>query len=104
MDSSLIAIVTLVLGLAAGTALGWFFGSRPAADLRARLTETETATRELDERFRQAVKELGEASIENATLKANAASFAEQKAGLLAAQEALSSPNRRPGCSRRRRP
>ena len=89
MDSSLIAIVTLVLGLAAGTALGWFFGSRPAADLRARLTETETAVRELDERFRQAVKELGEASIENATLKANAASFAEQKAGLIAAQEAL---------------
>jgi DNA recombination protein RmuC len=89
MDSSLIAIVTLVLGLAAGTALGWFFGSRPAADLRARLTETEIAARDLDERFRQAVKELGEASIENATLKANAASFAEQKAGLLAAQEAL---------------
>jgi DNA recombination protein RmuC len=89
MDSSLIAIVTLVLGLAAGTALGWFFGSRPAADLRARLTESETAARDLDERFRQAVKELGETSIENATLKANAASFAEQKAGLLAAQEAL---------------
>ena len=35
------------------------------------------------------MKELGEASIENATLKANAANFEEQKAGLLAAQESL---------------
>lgn len=81
----LIAIFSLLLGMG----LGWFFASRPVADLRARLAGQESEAKELDARFRQAVKELGDVSIENATLKANAANFEEQKAGLLAAQESL---------------
>lgn len=89
MDSTLTLILILVFGLAAGTALGWFFGSRPVADLRGRLVEQEAGVKDLDARFRQAVKELSDASIENATLKANAANFEEQKAGLIAAQESL---------------
>ncbi|GAA4770819.1 DNA recombination protein RmuC [Novosphingobium ginsenosidimutans] len=89
MDSTLTLILLLVFGLGAGTGLGWFFGSRPVADLRVRLAEQEAASKDLDARFRQAVKELSEASIENATLKANAANFEEQKAGLIAAQESL---------------
>lgn len=89
MDSTLTLILILVFGLAAGTGLGWFFGSRPAADLRARLAEQEAGTKDLDARFRQAAKELSEASIENATLKANAANFEQQKAELLTAQESL---------------
>jgi len=89
MDSTLTLILILVFGLAAGTGLGWFFGSRPVADLRTRLAEMEAGAKDLDGRFRQAVKELGDASIENATLKANAANFEEQKAGLMAAQESL---------------
>jgi len=89
MDSTLTLILILVFGLAAGTGLGWFFGSRPVADLRTRLVELEAGAKDLDGRFRQAVKELGDASIENATLKANAANFEEQKAGLMAAQESL---------------
>ncbi|MFN5822116.1 MAG: DNA recombination protein RmuC [Novosphingobium sp.] len=89
MDSTLTLILILVFGLAAGTGLGWFFGSRPAADLRARLAEQEAGTKDLDARFRQAAKELSDASIENATLKANAANFEQQKAELLTAQESL---------------
>lgn len=89
MDSTLTLILLLVFGLGVGTGLGWFFGSRPVADLRVRLAEQEAASKDLDARFRQAVKELSEASIENATLKANAANFEEQKAGLMAAQESL---------------
>jgi len=87
MDGQLLLVTLFALLL--GLGLGWFFASRPVADLRARLSVQEAEARELDARFRQAVKELGDSSIENATLKANAASFAEQKAGLIAAQEAL---------------
>jgi DNA recombination protein RmuC len=89
MDSTLTAILILILGLAAGGAVGWFVGSRPAAELRARLDENEAETRELDARFRQAAQALGDASVENATLKANAASFEQQRAGLLIAQDSL---------------
>ncbi|MCZ8173440.1 MAG: DNA recombination protein RmuC, partial [Brevundimonas sp.] len=69
--------------------LGWLVGSRPVVDLKARLAEAEEGAKTLDERFRQAVKELGEARIEVATLTANAANFAEQKASLIAAQDSL---------------
>lgn len=89
MDSTLSLLIILVLGLAAGIGLGWFLGSRPASELRARLIDMESGAKDIDARLRQAVKELSDASIENATLKANAANFEEQKAGLLAAQESL---------------
>ncbi|MFM5924419.1 MAG: DNA recombination protein RmuC [Novosphingobium sp.] len=82
-------IVLILIALLVGAGLGWFAGSRPAAELRDRLAVGETELKDLDGRFRAAIKDLGDVSIENATLKANAASFAEQKAGLLAAQESL---------------
>jgi DNA recombination protein RmuC len=106
MEQQLFAAITLILGLAAGAGIGWFFGSRPAADLRQRLIAREAEARELDERFRRAVTELAGASVkaeqadrlagqltaitaELATLKANAAHFDEQKRLLLEAQEGL---------------
>ena len=85
MEPLLVAILTLVIGLI----IGWFIGGRPAAELRTRLTAAEAETKELDERFRAAIKDLGDASIRVATLEANAANFDEQKALLLQSQEAL---------------
>ncbi|MCC6926026.1 DNA recombination protein RmuC [Novosphingobium sp.] len=89
MDGQILAIVLLLLGLALGALGGWFAGSRPAEELRARLSDAETEAKELDARFRQAVKDLGEASIRVATLEANESHFEEQKAALIAAQESL---------------
>ena len=89
MDGQILTIVMLLLALAGGALLGWLFGSRPAADLRARLAESENAARDLDGRFRAAIKDLGDASIKLATLEAHATNFEEQKRLLLTAQEGL---------------
>jgi DNA recombination protein RmuC len=109
MELAVIAIVALVVGLAAG----WFFGSRPVAEAKARFDARDAEARALDEQFRRAITELSAASTraeradqlaedlatardereairaELAALKANAAHFEEQKRLLLEAQEAL---------------
>ncbi len=85
MESIFIPLVLLIIGLA----IGWFVGGRPAADLRSRLASAEDEAKSRDEQFRRAIKDLGDASIELATLKANAANFDEQKRGLIEAQESL---------------
>ena len=89
MNPTVLALFALVLGLAAGLALGWALGSRPVAEWRARHTERDGEARELDEKFRRAIAELGDSRIELATLKANEANFDKQQRLLLEAQEAL---------------
>ncbi len=89
MNPQIIAIIALILGLIGGVALGWFLGTRPLADLRERFAASKGEAREIDDRFRQAIKELGDSRIEVATLTANAANFDEQKRLLLEAQESL---------------
>ena len=113
MNSLVFTFVIALLALAAGALLGWLFGSRPAADLRARLAQSEVETRELDEKFKAAIRDLAatseraervdgladelaaarqareELGAELATLRANAANFEEQKRLLLTAQEGL---------------
>lgn len=81
--------LVVMIALLLGGAFGWFAGSRPAAELRDRLADQEAEGKELEARFRAAVKDLGDAEIEKATLKANAAHWEEQKAALIAAQESL---------------
>ncbi|WP_066526276.1 DNA recombination protein RmuC [Erythrobacter sp. CCH5-A1] len=76
MDPAILSIIALL----AGAALGWFFASRPLADLRARLAATEAAGAEGEAKFARAIAELGEARIEVAGLKERAA----QADGLLA--------------------
>ncbi len=89
VNPQIFAIITLILGVGAGLALGWFLGGRPAAELRERLEAAEDEMKELDTRFRAAIKDLGDASIKLATLEANAANFDEQKALLLQSQDSL---------------
>jgi len=89
MDPTLLTIIALVLGLAIGAGAGWFIGSRQAADTRAKLAELEVVAAEREAEFKTAIKELGEAQIELATLKANAANFDKQMAQMKEAREEM---------------
>jgi DNA recombination protein RmuC len=73
MEPTILSIATLILGAALGGALGWFLASRPLADLRARLAETEREAGEQAGEFKRAIAELGEARIEVAALGERAA-------------------------------
>jgi DNA recombination protein RmuC len=84
-----LAVVLLIVALGAGLALGWFFGSRPVADWKARHAERDAEAKEQEAQFKQAVAELGRAQIENATLRANAENFDKQLAQLNQAREDL---------------
>lgn len=73
MDPAILPLLTLILGAALGGAAGWFFASRPFADLRARLAEAERTGAEQAGEFKRAFAELGEARIEVAALGERAA-------------------------------
>ena len=113
VNPQLLTIIALILGLAGGAALGWFFGTRPLPELRQRLLARDGDARDLDEKFKAAIRDLASASerairadeladelahirsdrealrAQMATMQANAAHFDEQKRLLLAAQEGL---------------
>lgn len=57
-----VILVAAALGIGLGVALGWFFGSRPVADWRDRHTMRDAEARELDEKFRTAIRDLAGAS------------------------------------------
>ncbi|MBU3991115.1 MAG: DNA recombination protein RmuC [Alphaproteobacteria bacterium] len=113
MDPQLLSFLALVLGLAAGVALGWFIGNRPVAEWRERFAARDLDAKELDEKFRRAIVDLAgmseraaraeeldsrlqearreqvRQSGEIAALKADAVNFAEQKRLMLESQELL---------------
>ena len=113
MAQMLLLVVAAIFALLAGAVLGWFFGSRPAAELRQRWLARDGEARELDEKFKAAIRDLAGASeraarvdaladelaqaradreglrADLARFKANAAHFDEQKRLLLDAQESL---------------
>ncbi len=91
-----LALVLLLVALLVGAGLGWFFGSWPVAEWRARFEARDGEARELDGKFREAIvnlaaerktaerveqveRELGELRAENARFAAERAGFDEQK-------------------------
>lgn len=106
MDASILSIILLILGLAIGAGAGWFFGSRPVADWRARFEEKEgeakryaddlkrmtpelaTMTERAD-RADHLASDLDKARAENSQFKAERAGFAEQKRLLEESREKL---------------
>lgn len=109
MEPLLFAFISMFVGLA----LGWFVGARPVKELRERLGATEGAARDLDDRFKAAIRDLAGASEraaradelaaelervrsahsaahgELATLREKTANFEEQKRLLIEAQDML---------------
>jgi DNA recombination protein RmuC len=104
MDMAALAFATIAL--VAGLALGWFLGSRPAADWRARHGERESECKTLTDRLSAMVPELATMSeraaradalaeqldiarAENARFAAERAGFDEQKRLLEESREKL---------------
>jgi len=96
----LYTVILVILALLLGAVLGWWAGSRPVAEWKARhgerdaqaraeAEEQEAALRAKEEEFRRAVAELGQARVELATLTANAANFDKQIALMREAREEL---------------
>jgi DNA recombination protein RmuC len=80
MDTT--SAILVLVAVVVGAAIGWLFGSRPAADWKARHAERE-------EEFKRAAAELGTAQIELATLRANAENFDKQLQQMKQAREDL---------------
>ncbi len=111
MDTT--AVILILVALALGALIGWFLGSRPVADWKARHGERDAEAKDLDEKFKGAIRDLAGLAekanradelagqletvrtqreglaAELATLKANAANFDEQKRLLVEAREEL---------------
>lgn len=100
------AIIVALLALALGAGLGWFFGSRPAADWKARHGERDAEAKELAEKLSRMAPELATMSERAARaddlssrldaardelsgLKAERAAFEEQKRLLEESREKL---------------
>jgi DNA recombination protein RmuC len=85
MNTQLVIVVVLIVGLGAGLALGWFFAARPLEELRQRFLARDAEARDLDEKFRRAITELAGASE-----RANRAdALASELAGACADRAAL---------------
>ncbi|WP_299191639.1 DNA recombination protein RmuC [uncultured Erythrobacter sp.] len=89
MEQPILLALFLIIGAALGGGAAWFFASRPVAELRERLGEREAAAKELDEKFRKSIAELGESQIKVATLEANEANFERQMAQMKEAREEM---------------
>lgn len=76
MESSLLAIVTLVMGLA----LGWFLGGRPVAEWRQRFLDRDGEARQVEEKFQRAIAELAGTSERASRVDALAAALTEASA------------------------
>ncbi|MDE2403268.1 MAG: DNA recombination protein RmuC [Sphingomonadales bacterium] len=79
METAGSLFVWIVLAVVAG-GLGWFAGTRPAADLRRRLAEREGELRALDDRFRAAITDLAAAGERAARADALADELAATRA------------------------
>lgn len=106
MDSTVLTLIVLLVGLVFGGGAGWYFGSRPVADWRTRFEERDAEAKDAVEKVSRMAPELATMSDRAARadalagqldmtrdeltgLKAQAAGFAEQKRLLEESREKL---------------
>ncbi|MGB7373643.1 DNA recombination protein RmuC [Pontixanthobacter sp.] len=106
MDTTVLTIIILLIGLALGGGAGWYFGSRPVADWKSRFAERDAAAKDASDTVARLAPELATMSDraaraddlaakldmardENAAFKAERAGFAEQKKLLEESREKL---------------
>ncbi|MEP7221214.1 MAG: DNA recombination protein RmuC [Novosphingobium sp.] len=62
MDSQIAFLIVALIALGGGAVLGWFLGSRPATELRVRLETRDSEAKLVDEKFKDAIRDLASAS------------------------------------------
>ncbi|WP_228243100.1 DNA recombination protein RmuC [Porphyrobacter sp. GA68] len=82
------------LALIAGGAIGWFFGSRPVADWKARFTERDTEARETEARYLRAFADAETARERAARVEPLEAELREARAAHAAAMDGAQAENR----------
>lgn len=89
MDQVILIIIVLVVGLAIGGGTGFFFGGRPVADLRERLSAREGEAKGLEARLGEAEKALSAAEVRVEKAEAIERELAETKTKREALSERL---------------
>jgi len=76
MEYAILGVVALLIGLG----VGWFIGSRPGAELKARLAESEREAKEIDAKYLRAYAELEAAREKGARVDALDAELRDTRA------------------------
>ena len=85
-----LALLALVLGVALGAGAGWFFGSRPAAEWRARHRERDAEAKELSTQLSRMTAELATMSERAGRVDALGDHLRESEEARRVAENALS--------------
>ena len=89
MEQGLIPILALIAGLLIGGAAAYFFASRPAADLRERLSEADTRARSAEDALSEVRSDLSAAKERASRTDALAAELADERNKRLGVSERL---------------
>lgn len=80
MEPTILTLIAVVIALAGGAALGWFFGSRPFEEMRQRWLVRDSEARELDDKFKAAIRDLAAETERARRADGLAAEIAEARA------------------------